>query len=60
VHAQEIYTLKEIIDIMKTVWQVFPLKAACVDLIRNAHLDVHSKVSGVEEDLLSEFINILI
>jgi len=59
VHAQEIYSFKDILGLMK-LWNVFTLKSACVDLIRNAHLDVHSKVSSAGEELLNELIQIII
>lgn len=39
---------------------IYPLKSACIDLIWNAHLDVHSKVNGVGEDLMNDLITILI
>lgn len=58
-YAQEIYSFKDILGLMK-LWNIYTLKSACVDLIWNAHLDVHSKVSSAGEELLNELIQIII
>lgn len=44
---------------MRTLYFVFPLKSACLDLIKNACLDVSSKVTGAEEELINKLIMII-
>jgi hypothetical protein len=57
--AQDIYPFEDLLRYMRTLNYLFPLKSACLDLIRNACLDVSSKVSGAEEELISKLIGII-